>query len=55
MKKVFIHVVLPASFVDMCISKGVKVADALTSAYGASDVHFKVDVVPDDYFHEFNS
>lgn len=55
MKKAFIHLVLPVSFVNQCIAKGVTVTEALSAAYGSDDVHFKVDVVPDNYFSAYCS
>lgn len=55
MDKLPIYVVLPASFVDECSSKGVNITDALSVTYNDSRVSFKVDVVPDDYFAEFYS
>lgn len=48
-------VVLPASFVDKCSTKGLNLADAISITCNGKPIEFDVNVVDDDYFNEFYS
>lgn len=54
MKNIPIHVVLPQSFIDQMNVNVLDVAVAMSVAYNDKRVSFQVEVVPDDYFYQFN-
>lgn len=55
MKNFPIHVTLPQSFIDQMNVSPLDLADTLSVVYNNKSVSFQVDVVPDDYFDQFNA
>lgn len=54
MKNFPIHVTLPQSFIDQMNVNVVDLAETISVVYNNKSVSFQVDVVPDEYFDQFN-